>query len=149
MAPSRKQLSTDLCERLYIASRLVTWSRPDRALGPVRLLGPDGSPSKRPESPVSANQKISTAPSSIVHRLPTTACHRRPVFLIQTVPTPDGQYPSIQSLLNVNPFSISTLTSASFSDVESGLPVLGSRQCTYAPVRSDCWQSHFATQCST
>ena len=71
MTLSRKQLSTDLCERLYIASRLVIWSRPDRALGPVRPLGPEGPPSKRPESPVSANQKISTALSSIVHRLPT------------------------------------------------------------------------------
>ena len=51
MALCRKQLSTDLCERLYIASRLVIWSRPDRALGPVRPLGPEGPPSKRPESP--------------------------------------------------------------------------------------------------
>ena len=48
MSLSRKQLSTDLCERLYIG-RLVSWSRPDRALGSVRPLGPEGPPSKRPE----------------------------------------------------------------------------------------------------
>ena len=81
MALSRKQLSTKLRERLYIASRLVIWSRPGHALGPVRPLGQEVPPSKRPESPVAANQKISTALSSIVHRLLTTACHRRPVFL--------------------------------------------------------------------
>ena len=66
MAVSSKLLSTVLWVRLYIASRLVSWSQPNRAPGPE---GPLSAPRHRPE-PIRGHQQSRLPPHINGNRRP-------------------------------------------------------------------------------